>query len=89
MKQRVSGIIQLGAFVTILLGSIVLQRFFPLLDHVIGVTCFVLFVAAGVFLVFKAKGPSAPGPGILPQVGILPKRWQRWILGEDDRKDHE
>lgn len=55
------------------------------IDHVLGTVLKVLLYGVGSFLflyrlVWKREGTAAAG-----QLAILPRRWQKWVLGEADK----
>lgn len=74
------------AFVLIC-GLIAAGRRLHELDFALAIAIKALFIGASLVLLVRAFWKRDPGELSRGQIGLLPKRWQRWALGEDESPD--
>jgi hypothetical protein len=79
MKYR--GFLQSSVFVIVLMGLLYLREYWHSLDQTLRVTLLIISVVISVVALARAYS-SKTGPRMPTLYGTLPRRWQRWIMGE-------
>ena len=87
MDRRMLALRDTALAFILICGLIAAGRGLHELDFALAIAIRALFISASLVLLVRAFWKRDPSELSRGQIGWLPKRWQRWVLGEDELLD--